>query len=250
MMYGTITDTKMNIVIIGQNEGQHIKSMLTFLQRDLSGHKRIWVLDRCTDDSEHILQEAGEFIVKTPDYLKGRQTSYARNLGLKYTDPSEDVLFLDGDRYVTAGVLYNLTFAFNDVTLLMLEEDHRHNVTYSKLYGEVHNGFYSCGIMFKRKAINALLTFQNGWLFREDIQQEWGIEDVYLGDVCYHLGLSCDLYSNVSLRGGFDKTNIDDISTMEKRFLLRDKLDVKWQGKFNKKKEQPQGPNLFDLSQH
>ena len=30
---------------------------------------RIWVLDRCTDNSEELLKELGEFYIKTPDNL-------------------------------------------------------------------------------------------------------------------------------------------------------------------------------------
>ena len=41
-----------NIIIIGQNESISIEPMIESLEKYFSGSRRIWVLDRCTDDSE------------------------------------------------------------------------------------------------------------------------------------------------------------------------------------------------------
>src|SRR5690554_5809690 len=217
-----------DIVIIGQNEGEHIQAMLESLKSLMPNSNRIWVLDRCTDDSEKQLKKAKEIYYKTHGHLKGRQTSYSRNLGLSKTNPEHDVLFLDGDRYPVLGILSNLKHSVVDVNLLLLDIDDRVCMRFDQVYGTVHNGFYSCGVFFKRDAINKILKFQKGELFNTKIQKDWGIEDVYLGDVCYHLGLSCDIYYNVRLQGRFDTTTLKDLKVLKKRFKLRQKLNVKW----------------------
>ncbi|MCK9542137.1 MAG: hypothetical protein M0R03_08915 [Novosphingobium sp.] len=216
----------LNIVIIGQNEGVSIKSMYDSLQHIECN--RIWILDRCTDNSEEQLKELGERYVNTFNSLEGRQTSYCRNLGLMLCDNNSDVLFLDGDRYVKNGCFNNLLKWKNDIALLMVEKDERCEIDdYSHFYGQVNNGFYSCGIFIKREAINKILDFNKGELFSTDIQKTWGIEDTYLGDVCYHLGLTCDLYKDCILNGEFKKIKID-LDTIESRFKKRDSLNVKW----------------------
>ena len=213
-----------DIVIIGQNESKHIDNMYMALCK--YPYKRIWILDRCTDNSSEKLDYYLEDYIKTPQYLKGRQTSFSRNLGLANT--RNDVLFIDGDRYPTVGSLSNLETTKEDISLLLLEEDHRDNIDMDKAYGTVHNGFYSCGLFMKREAINRVLEFQQGELFKLNLQEFWGVEDVSLGDVCYHLGLTCGIYRDCRLRGKFDKLAVDSIKTIEKRFTFREKLNVLW----------------------
>ncbi len=215
-----------DIVIIGQNEGTHVVNMYDSL-REYS-YSRFWVADRCTDNSVSILKELGEKYILTPNNLIGRQTSFARNLGLSLCNTKNDALFLDGDRYVTHGTLKSLEQANTDISLLLLEGDFRNNIDFDYCYGRVVNFFYSCGIFFKRKAIDKILEFQQGELFSTDIQDDWGIEDTYLGDVCYHLGLTASIYNECRLRGSFDRRNIDSIDVLERRFRKRDKLNVLW----------------------
>lgn len=214
----------MKIVIIGQNEGLSIAKMLQSLR--MYNYERIWVLDRCTDDSENQLRKSGEYFVKTPEWLRGRQTAYARNLGA--TIAGDDVLFLDGDRYVSEGSLYGIGRRRTDIELLTVEDDARNNVeNYDRLYGGVYNGFFSCGLFMRKLAIDRVVKFQ-GELFNLATQAEWGIEDTYLGDVCYHLGLTADLYRGCRLHGCFDKKSLDRTETLIRRFRMRDKLNVKW----------------------
>lgn len=216
----------MQIVIIGHNEAKSIEAMIESLKQ--YPFKLIWVLDRCTDDSFNILSKYGEFIVLTDNKLQGRQTSYSRNLGLSYADKDEDVLFLDGDRFLVSGDLNTLVNSNFDIELLYLKNDIRNTESY-KEYGKIINGFYSCGVFFKREVINKILNFQGGKLFNEDIQNYWGIEDTYLGDVCYHLGLTCNYNHNIRLSGGFSRLEVESTDIIRKRFELRDKLNVLWQ---------------------
>ena len=211
-----------NIVIIGQNEGESIEKMLQSISH--VDARRIWVLDRCTDSSEKYLEETGELYVKTPGKLTGRQTSTARNLGLSLCDPECDVLFLDGDRFITSGDLANLYTWEKDIALLLLEHDARDEIiNYEKHYRTIHNFFYSCGVFFKREAINKILAYQSE-LFPVELQTHWGVEDVGLGDVCYYLGLTCDIYKGCRLNGEF---NLFDVSAeaMKIRF---DRINRIW----------------------
>lgn len=212
----------MDIVIIGHNEGKFIDNMIDSLKP--YNYNKVWVLDRCSDESICLLDKHNEFYVETDWDLKGRQTSYSRNLGLSYT--KGDVLFLDGDRYLKKGNLNILNESKYDIELLYLEDDFRDNRS-QKDYGNVINGFYSCGIYLKRESINKIIDFQ-GELFNTEIQGVWGIEDTYLGDICYHLGLTCNYNSNIRLNGRFDRTELKNMHAIETRFKMRQKLDVLW----------------------
>lgn len=217
----------MEIVIIGQNEGKWVDKIIN----SLSPYGKIhYIADRCSDDTlEKLKKYPYVHVVKTNDKLQGRQTSYCRNLGLAQTFMDSDVLFIDGDRYIVSGNLHDLKNWTKDIALLKLENDTREDIkNYNDVYGTVNNAFWSCGIFFKRGAIDKILRFQEGTVFNEDIQKDWGIEDTYLGDVCYHLNLTCDFFEDCKLRGGFDKLRLDNISVLGTRLKLRDKLKVRW----------------------
>lgn len=215
----------MNIVIIGKNEGASVDNMLASLI-DLNC-KRIWIADRCTDGTVKKLKSLKEFYVKTSPFLIGRQTSYCRNLGLSFCDKGENVLFLDGDRYIKHGSIKNLESCKSDIVLLLLENDNREYMDFQSAYGDIHNGFYSCGVYFKNSAITKILDFQKGELFSSKMQKHWGIEDTYLGDVCYHLGLTCEIFTECRLSGSFDSKTVG-MENIEKRLIARQKLNIKW----------------------
>ena len=237
----------MKVVIIGRNECKFIIPMLNSLL-PLEA-ERVWVCDRCTDNSVSLLKTLEEKFITTPSGLSGRQTSLSRNLGLgvpgedrcpesfKYTcwksgAELDDVLFLDGDRYPVKGDLESLKNSKTDITLLALEDDfriERGGENYENFYGKVTNFFYSCGIFLKKDAIKKVCEFQGGELFSTDAQEVWGIEDTYLGDVCYSLGLTCQFNTDIRLRGTFEKRELDSMDVFKKRLEMRSKLkNVLW----------------------
>lgn len=226
-----------DIVIIGQNEGPSIDSIINSIPSD---HHIIYVADRCVDDTIQKLYKYHNVSVidTTTLNLSGRQTSLCRNLGLHFTSPNNDVLFLDGDRYITQGDFNSLYNTNTDIQLLLLENDFRTDPRFDLdyAYGTMYNGFFSCGVLFKRNAIN-IITNHNllkrndsfPQLFPEELQYEWGIEDTSLGDICYDCGLSISLNDSIRLKGQFNKMLVDSIDTIEKRLRFRDKLkNVKW----------------------
>lgn len=219
----------MKVVIIGRNECKFIIPMLNSLL-PLEA-ERVWVCDRCTDNSVSLLKTLEEKFITTPSGLSGRQTSLSRNLGLGVPG-EDDVLFLDGDRYPVKGDLESLKNSKTDITLLALEDDfriERGGENYENFYGKVTNFFYSCGIFLKKDAIKKVCEFQGGELFSTDAQEVWGIEDTYLGDVCYSLGLTCQFNTDIRLRGTFEKRELDSMDVFKKRLEMRSKLkNVLW----------------------
>lgn len=220
----------MNIVIIGQNEYENMPKMLESLKKTFPNDKRIWVLDRSTDQSKEYLSANNEKYVCTPKSWEGRRVSSARNFGLAFTDNDSDVLFLDGDRYIVSGS-FSPKRVKKDILLFMVQKDERDDPKwfkkYSQIYGHLHNGFYSCGLFMKRKAINEVLKFQ-GELFDTEIEQFWGVEDVHLGDVCFHLGLTCDINRKMILYGHFDKDKKIPINAWRARVRKRLPLNIIW----------------------
>lgn len=216
------------VVIIGHNEGESVTEMVRSLPS--SWHK-IYVADRCTDKTLKRLSfaENTAIVDTTPLGLVGRQTSFCRNLGLSETNKDSDVLFLDGDRYVVFGdIKQAVDHCDTDIMLFRLDEDNRTDQSTKENYGRLCNGFFSCGIFFKRSAIDRVMKFQGGQLFNEGLQRDWGIEDVSLGDVCYHLGLSVSLCETVHLNGSFTRFRLDNLDVLERRLRFRNRLNVKW----------------------
>lgn len=214
----------MQIVIIGQNEGKYARRMFESLPclADV-----IYIADRCADDTVNICKEYGVKCVETPQEWQGRKTSSARNLGLSLCKSDSDVLFLDGDRYIVQGGLSELQNAKSDIACLSLENDFRTAENFSLNYGKVLSGFFSCGVFFKRSAIQKIIDYR-GELFPTCVEGVWGIEDTCLGDVCYHLGLSAELSESIRLRGRFERVTVESLDVIEARLRFRDGLNVRW----------------------
>lgn len=214
----------MKTIIIGQNEGKYARRMFESLPclADV-----IYIADRCVDDTASICKEYGVKCVETPQDWQGRKTSSARNLGLSMCKPDSDVLFLDGDRYIVQGDLSELHNAKSDIVCLSLENDFRTAENFKLNYGKVLSGFFSCGIFFKRFAIENIIDYR-GELFPTSVESVWGIEDTCLGDVCYHLGLSAELSESIMLRGMFERVKVENLDVVERRLRFREALDVRW----------------------
>lgn len=216
------------VVIIGHNEGESVTDMVRSIPSEW--HK-IYVADRCTDKTLKRLSfaENTAIVDTTPLGLVGRQTSFCRNLGLSECAKDSDVLFLDGDRYVVYGDIKKaVENCDTDILLFRLEDDNRTDQSTKENYGRLCNGFFSCGIFFRRSAIDRVMKFQGGQLFNEGLQNDWGIEDISLGDVCYHLGLSVSLCEDVHLHGCFTRFRLDNLDVLERRLRFRNRLNVKW----------------------
>lgn len=223
-----------SVVIIGMNEGKYVDQIIQSLPQDW---KIYYVADRCTDNT---LEKLGKYenvypIDTTSHKFEGRKTSTCRNLGLSCCPKDDDILFLDGDRYIVQGNIKNeIENTRSDILLLTLETDDirsKEGYDFSKCYGYIINGFYSCGIWFKREAIRKVQNqpYMNGQFFPEFLQELWGVEDTTLGDICYDLGLTAEICKGIRLRGYFEKMEFDNLDPIEQRFSFRQNLStVKW----------------------
>lgn len=214
-----------NVVIIGHNEEKSVIPMLSSLSYYLPEARRIWVLDRCTDKSRKILDFFGEEYHQM-GYFKngfGRKTSTCRNYGLSFCDKDADVIFLDGDRYIKKFEQKELN---RDIVLFKCETDERTDEKVAWNKGRIYNMFYSCGFYIKRDCINRIIDFQ-GELFNTQVEKNWGSEDLYLGDICYHLGIDYTL-GEIILNGKIEGKDSNGYDSIRKRFELRSKLNVLW----------------------
>lgn len=217
-----------DVVIIAQNEGIYVERMIESIN---TSWRIVYVADRCDDETIGILKNIGRDNLTIIDThrmeWKGRQTSACRNLGLKYCDPNNDVLFLDGDRYAVGGSYEEaIQSATTDTLCFPLEIDTRTPNSFVETYGNVVSGFFSCGLWMSRKAIDKVVDWQ-GSLFNVELQSEWGIEDTSLGDLCYHLGITSALTDKCVLRGELTQNRISKTARL-KRFIFREPLNVKW----------------------
>lgn len=221
------------VVVIGKDEGASVDELMRSLPSDWTVH---YVADRCSDDTIERLRtyQNADVVDTTPFEWKGRQVSRARNLGYSMCSKDSDVLFLDGDRFPVCGdIERSAAEAKTDVTLYSLEDDirRRRDLYAEHQYGNVHNGFYTCGAFFKSDALRRIAETQGGKIFDDELGEHWGVEDLYLGDVCHSLGLTARIDTSVLLRGDFLSSpfNIDPSAwsaRMEKRNILYGKKNI------------------------
>lgn len=186
-----------SVVIISKDQEASLPPMLAALRAQLPDASRVWVLDRCTDGSlGYLLGEHETTVTKSKG--RGFEAGAARNLGLAAVDEGYDVLFLDGDR-VPAGLSHELLAAaldLYDFTLVKAEKDKgrpwfAEGFVENPAMGMFWNSFYTCGTLARAPAIKEVQALNHGNLFNPLLNGAYGCEDLYLGDMAYHIGLSC-----------------------------------------------------------
>jgi glycosyltransferase involved in cell wall biosynthesis len=189
------------VLIISHNQAKYLELMIKALKLQLPNTQRLFVLDRCSDNSDEILIKNHEkFIVKNEG--NGFEAGATRDFGLKHLPKSCNVLFLDGDR-----IPYNLTENLLaegidkfSCCLLKTSRDYRKwfsdHFVKNPMLGTKYNNVATCGLLLSNVAINSIIAFNKGRLFHEVFDGNWGCEDDYLGDVLYYLKFTC---------GGFPK---------------------------------------------
>jgi hypothetical protein len=198
--------------------------MVKQLQLQFPGIKRLFVLDRCTDNSSSILSDLKESFIENKEgegFLAGR----ARDLGLKFLG-IENTFFLDGDRIpVNFSVdLVNRALEKYDICLVSVTEDFRtcftSDFTFNPEFRRIHNDVFSCGLCIRKEMIEKVVALQQGRLFHPAFDGNFGEEDRYLGNVVLHFKGSCGLFpKNCYLKGGFRK--IEDWGSYTRQFKKR-----------------------------
>lgn len=215
-----------NVVIISKNQANVLPNMVDMLKTSLPNFKRIFVLDRCGDNSEQVLSNLNEKYV-TNSVGVGFCAGTARSLGAKVSNQSSDLLILDGDRIphnITEQLVYESLYYF-DICLIKGETEPRkwfsNDFTYNPNYGLEDSHVWTCGFSIRREAINIISKISNNALFNNIFDGEYGWEDLHLGDIAYHSGLTCGGFpSTVYVEGELSLVYLDD----KPRYLEQNKL--------------------------
>ena len=189
------------VLIISQNQSNHTISMVQSLRAQLPSIKRLFILDRCTDNTASILSELNEQYIEKHTG-NGFEAGATRDFGLNYINDNDDVLLLDGDRIPINLSIDLLSFAVKnyDSTLLKAERDYRkwfkESFTLNPKISQPNNEFATCGCLLKRSVIDNIRNQQNGRLFNPIFDGNWGLEDYYLGYLIHHNNFSCAGFPN------------------------------------------------------
>lgn len=169
------------------------------------GFKRLWAVDRSTDDTINMLDVLGESYVenKTGEgFLAGK----TRDIGLDYIlDKDYDtVIMLDGDR-VPTGLTMELVeqeMAKSDCSLGYCEKDMRldFSITQGKPY--IWMNLATAGIIVKTEFLKKIrkLSFMDNRCFHKDFDGWYGEEDTFLGHCLYNVGANV-IKSKMVLKG-------------------------------------------------
>lgn len=183
-------------LIISKNQSNNLAAMVQSMRAQLPSIKRLFVLDRCTDDSASVLSELNERCIEKHTG-NGFDAGATRDFGLNYINDGDDVLFLDGDRTPFNLSIDLLSFAVKnyDSTLLKADVDYRkwftESFTLNPKISAIANEFATCGCLLRRCAIDAIRNQQNGRLFNPAFDGNWGFEDYYVGHLIYRNNFSC-----------------------------------------------------------
>src|SRR5574343_227333 len=224
----------LDIVIISKNQQDSIEKIMNALRLNVPTANRIFVLDRCNDGSSELLNKYNEYYIELSDRV-GFCAGSARNDGLKLTNPTNAVLFLDGDRIPNNFNIerINQMLYYFDISLIANKSDIRswfRNIpTININFNRANNNVWSSAILLRRSAINKISeVVGNGNLFDPIFDGHWGCEDEYLGDVANSLNMTCGGFPNFIYVDGETttaNTNTPEyMKQMQKRIELRQKL--------------------------
>jgi hypothetical protein len=200
-----------NVIIISKDQCEYLPLLIESLNSQLPNINRLFVLDRCTDDSAKYLYDRHEKFIENKigeGFLAGK----SRDIGLKHCG-IDNTLFLDGDRILNGFTVDIVEQAFNyDLCLIKIEHDFRtifkSTFTENPFFGNINNDVFSCGITVKKDMIQKIVNLQHGRLFNEAFDCNFGEEDRFLGDMVFFNNGTCGLFPNSCyLSGKFSTIN-------------------------------------------
>lgn len=208
-----------SIVTLIHNQANNLPKILkAYSNQTTQPDKFVFVLDRCTDDSEEILinfsKDNNTIIIKNENGLNF-QAGYCRDLGLKYCEDS--VIFLDGDCIPSQSLFEEMKKELSNdepsiVSVKRINMDVNGELTgldcrettpwyIGKVFNKNKNTIiehkelalnrmitWSCCLGLNKKAINEIKNFnenigENNRLFPSIFDGVWGGEDDHIGDV-------------------------------------------------------------------
>jgi hypothetical protein len=170
---------KIIVQIITHNQSDSIEPMI----ESTKDFERLWVVDRCLDNSIEILKNHNENFIENIDgdgFLAGKM----RDIGLDYilSKDYDYVVMLDGDRIPT-GLTKDLVLSEMenyDCSIGMCKEDFRRNRY------EFRKGILciTAGLIVKSSLLRKIrnFSFMSGRCFHEIFDGEYGEEDIFFGD--------------------------------------------------------------------
>lgn len=196
--------TKRAVIIISQNQSSSIPDLLLVLRTIKAD--RIWVLDRCTDNSAEIL--SGETVIENKEgrgFLAGKM----RDIGLDEVLKGnyDEVIFLDGDRIpqnISDNIL-NDEMQCSDCIIFHrdlpeIDEQYFKLLKVPRIVTQV----YSAGLCVKSKFLKMIREkCTSKRCFNPVFDGEWGFEDYFFGLELFLIGARINK-SNIRISGSND----------------------------------------------
>jgi len=206
---------KVIVQIITQDQSQYIEQMIEATK----DFERIWVADRCMDDTVDKLQNLKENVIVNTEgegFLAGKM----RDLGLDYV-LSKDydlVVMFDGDRIPKnlSVELIEEEMKNRDCSLAYCEKDVRKKY-FELIHLPAYKNLITAGIIIKTSFLKKVrkLFFMNNRCFYYEFDGKYGEEDLFLGDCLHFLGAKIN-FSNLVVTGTmpsstafFNKINVE-----------------------------------------
>lgn len=232
--------SNISIVIVSKDQATEIKHMASVLQEQLPNIERLFVLNRCIDNSKQVMTELGEKFIEITEGV-GFRIATAKNVGLQHVNPDNDVLFIDGDRYPhnisielinTALKKFDITVlkCENEISRLWVNNEFTKNPNQHRLYNDV----WGCGFVIRRSAIEKIKNINNGRLYTELFNGSWGEEDQNIGDMSYCLDLTCGAFPMYVYLNGELNYHMATTPQARKQYNIRKLLRMALCIKFNK----------------
>ena len=180
---------KRAVIIISHNQAASIPDMLKSLKAIKAD--RIWVLDRCSDDSAQLL--SGETVVTNKEG-RGFLAGLMRDIGLDVVLRGDytEVIFLDGDR-IPQNISDNIINEEmqNSDCIIFHRDLPEIDEQYFKLLNvpRIVTQVYSAGLCVKTKFLKMIRSkCPSKRCFNPVFDGEWGFEDYFFGLELFLLG--------------------------------------------------------------
>lgn len=226
-----------DVVIINKSENPlEIKQMMDCLLKGNNIENIYYIADRCSKEFIHELLNYSEPKLKirnVNDNFIGRRSSSLRNIGYSFAkldfDKINGVLFIDGDRFFIEG---STDLIEEDKINNIPIEDLRENTTDDYLLmfkDQILNLFYSACVYLPKEVCLKLENHSyKGLLWNEDIENIWGIEDIFMGNQLSILGINYSYNRGIKLNNtemtGYKNIN-DNLNNMI--YLMKAIVDYK-----------------------
>ena len=208
-MSSQTTLDEIQIIVISKNQADSLHMMRAHLETQFPNVKRLFVLDRCSDNSKQLLTDLGESFIEKLDG-NGFEAGRARDFGMAHFGYDKHFLLFDRDRFplgFTESILIKGLSSY-DICLTRVSEDIRDwfkpEFVSNPNFRKIENDVYTPSFTIRKEMLGKILPLNGGRLFNQAFDGNWGGEDMSMGDFAYALGGTCGGFPNTSIVcGGF-----------------------------------------------